>query len=185
MQLVAILLFAVSTVPETLSGYLTFRPMLRRLRSVLRMVDMAADVSCDAMAVGSRALADLRMVMRRLPVVQARVHGPQNSTSPLLSAIALSHQHASSMITRRASTCLRLSKQPLRIRKPRNHGAFQRRYATTSSAPAATSAGTHSSASQLAMITSELDKLSPRFNVPADSIEILRTPFEFYETLKV
>lgn len=41
-----------------------------------------------------------------------------------------------------------------------------------------------SSAAPIASITNELDKLSPRFDVPADSIEILKTPAEFYKTLK-
>lgn len=41
-----------------------------------------------------------------------------------------------------------------------------------------------SSAAPIASITNELDRLSPRFDVPAESIEILRTPAEFYTTLK-
>ena len=42
-----------------------------------------------------------------------------------------------------------------------------------------------SAASQLAVITNELDQLAPRFDVPASSIDILREPAEFYEVLKV
>lgn len=41
-----------------------------------------------------------------------------------------------------------------------------------------------SSAAPLASITSELDKLSPRFDISADNIEILRSPSDFYQTLK-
>lgn len=37
----------------------------------------------------------------------------------------------------------------------------------------------------LASLTSELDRLSPRFEVQPQQIEILKTPAEFYETLKV
>ncbi|PVI02731.1 CDP-diacylglycerol-glycerol-3-phosphate 3-phosphatidyltransferase [Periconia macrospinosa] len=36
----------------------------------------------------------------------------------------------------------------------------------------------------LATITTDLDKIAPRFEVQSDQIEILRTPSEFYETLK-
>ncbi|KAK3069802.1 CDP-diacylglycerol--glycerol-3-phosphate 3-phosphatidyltransferase [Teratosphaeriaceae sp. CCFEE 6253] len=41
-----------------------------------------------------------------------------------------------------------------------------------------------SSASPLASINSELDKLTPRFDVSADSIEIIKSPVDFYEALK-
>lgn len=37
----------------------------------------------------------------------------------------------------------------------------------------------------LGSITSELDKLSPRFEVNPAQIQILQSPSEFYETLKV
>ncbi|SMY27174.1 unnamed protein product [Zymoseptoria tritici ST99CH_1A5] len=50
--------------------------------------------------------------------------------------------------------------------------------------PAAASSTTPSAASQIGLITGELDKLSPRFDVSADSIEILKSPAEFYQTLK-
>lgn len=39
-------------------------------------------------------------------------------------------------------------------------------------------------ASPLASISTELDKLAPRFDVSADSIQILKEPSDFYETLK-
>lgn len=42
-----------------------------------------------------------------------------------------------------------------------------------------------SHASMLASITTDLDKIAPRFEVQPEQIEILRTPSEFYETLKV
>lgn len=135
------------------------------------------------MAVRSGSVADLRMVMRRFGCSSARAI--KIPTSRLAVQRFSSRQHAFSMITRRGPTCLSLTRQPLRLNKSRHHGAFQKRSATTSSAPAATPAGTNSSASQLAIFTNELDKLSPRFGVSADSIEILRSPSEFYETLKV
>jgi CDP-diacylglycerol--glycerol-3-phosphate 3-phosphatidyltransferase len=37
----------------------------------------------------------------------------------------------------------------------------------------------------LATITTDLDKIAPRFEVQPDEIEILKTPAEFYKTLKV
>lgn len=87
------------------------------------------------------------------------------------------------MITRRAATCLRLIKPRGSCRSLRKYGRIQRRLSSSSSAPSATST-TQSPTALLASITSELDKLSPRFDVSADSIEIIRSPSEFYETLK-
>lgn len=87
------------------------------------------------------------------------------------------------MNTRRASPCLRVIRQQLRAtRQIKSPGSLQQRFASTSSQPAAGPAS--STASQIGLITSELDKLSPRFDVSAESIEILRSPAEFYETLK-
>lgn len=37
----------------------------------------------------------------------------------------------------------------------------------------------------LGSVTSELDKLSPRFEVEPSQIQILKSPSDFYETLKV
>jgi hypothetical protein len=37
----------------------------------------------------------------------------------------------------------------------------------------------------LATITTDLDKIAPRFEVQPEQITIIRTPAEFYETLKV
>jgi CDP-diacylglycerol--glycerol-3-phosphate 3-phosphatidyltransferase len=42
-----------------------------------------------------------------------------------------------------------------------------------------------SQASMLATITTDLDKIAPRFEVQPDQITIIQTPAEFYETLKV
>ncbi|KAJ4302923.1 CDP-diacylglycerol--glycerol-3-phosphate 3-phosphatidyltransferase [Kalmusia sp. IMI 367209] len=41
-----------------------------------------------------------------------------------------------------------------------------------------------SQASMLASITTDLDKIAPRFEVQPEQIQILKTPSEFYETLK-
>ena len=37
----------------------------------------------------------------------------------------------------------------------------------------------------LATITTDLDKIAPRFEIQPEQIQILKTPAEFYETLKV
>lgn len=37
----------------------------------------------------------------------------------------------------------------------------------------------------LATITTDLDKIAPRFEMQPEQITIIRTPAEFYETLKV
>ena len=34
-------------------------------------------------------------------------------------------------------------------------------------------------------LTSELDRIAPRFDIHASQIQILQTPMEFYDTLKV
>jgi CDP-diacylglycerol--glycerol-3-phosphate 3-phosphatidyltransferase len=37
----------------------------------------------------------------------------------------------------------------------------------------------------LATITTDLDKIAPRFEIQPEQIEIIQTPAEFYQTLKV
>jgi len=86
------------------------------------------------------------------------------------------------MFSRRSVLCLRLARRSNHWQKPRIYRGIQREHSTTSTP---LSVGQESCpASPLASITNELDKLSPRFDVSADSIEIIRTPSEFYETLK-
>lgn len=60
-----------------------------------------------------------------------------------------------------------------------------RRYSTASSTA---SPGTQSTAGQmpvLAAFTEELDRIAPRFDIKGEQVTVLRTPEEFYETLKV
>jgi hypothetical protein len=87
------------------------------------------------------------------------------------------------MITRRALTCLKVQRSRVISIGRHNNGSFKRRVSTASSASSASS--TPSAASPLAIITSELDKLAPRYDISADSIEIIRGPVEFYDVLKV
>lgn len=52
--------------------------------------------------------------------------------------------------------------------------------------PAATPAtSTAASAHPLATVTTQLDRVSPRFEIDASAINILSSPAAFYETLKV
>lgn len=60
-----------------------------------------------------------------------------------------------------------------------------RRYSSSSTANAAPGSSPQSQASMLATITSDLDRIAPRFEVESEQIQILKTPEEFYETLKV
>lgn len=58
-----------------------------------------------------------------------------------------------------------------------------RSYATPHGAPGAPVHG--GSAGLLAPFVSELDRMAPSFDIRGDQIRILKTPTEFYETLKV
>ena len=91
----------------------------------------------------------------------------------------------SMIIARRPQTSFRVSQQ-IRSRRwlIRQHVRVQRRCASTASTPGCGSPAANTHVSQIAVITNELDKLSPRFDVPAESIEILQSPTEFYEALK-
>lgn len=71
------------------------------------------------------------------------------------------------------------------LRRPISLGRTARRYSTSSSAAPASPPATQSGAAMVASLTSELDRLSPRFEVQPTQIEILSDPSEFYETLKV
>ncbi|GKT84757.1 CDP-diacylglycerol-glycerol-3-phosphate 3-phosphatidyltransferase [Colletotrichum tofieldiae] len=49
--------------------------------------------------------------------------------------------------------------------------------------PSASSSG--STAGMLAPFANELDKIAPSFSINGSQIQIIRTPADFYETLKV
>jgi hypothetical protein len=55
---------------------------------------------------------------------------------------------------------------------------------STSATPAATGNGPLQ-ASMLGTFTTELDRIAPRFEIQGSQIQILRSPSDFYETLKV
>jgi len=85
------------------------------------------------------------------------------------------------MIVRGIARCS--ATRRLIVCRPRLLQAKPRRYSTsTSSTPAPNGA---SQASMLGAFTSELDRIAPKFEIQGSQIQILRTPSEFYETLKV
>lgn len=84
------------------------------------------------------------------------------------------------MVVRSALRCSPIRR--LHVRRPWPPGAKQRKYSTAS--PLATSHRV-SSTSMLGVFTDELDKISPRFEINGSDIQILRSPVEFYESLKV
>ncbi|OBT48332.1 hypothetical protein VE00_01185 [Pseudogymnoascus sp. WSF 3629] len=86
-----------------------------------------------------------------------------------------------------------LARSLLRCAAPRRivsrqwpRAAKGRRYSTASSS--VSGGGVQSTAGQgapmLAAFTEELDKIAPRFDIRGDQVKVLRTPSEFYETLK-
>ncbi|KAL2350502.1 hypothetical protein BJ546DRAFT_404264 [Cryomyces antarcticus] len=60
-----------------------------------------------------------------------------------------------------------------------------RRYSSSSSTTAPPAPPPQSAVSMLGTLTNELDKLSPRFDLQPAQIQILQSPSDFYETLKV
>jgi hypothetical protein len=95
----------------------------------------------------------------------------------------LKSSHRAIMIIRSCSRSYRTTIRPFSVR--RVHQGRQLRKYTTSSASASTPASPPSSFSALGSVTSELDKLSPRFEIQPFQIQILKSPTEFYDTLKV
>ena len=61
----------------------------------------------------------------------------------------------------------------------------KRRYSSNAPDIPVPSADSSSPIAALAGLNSELDKLTPRFDIDANQIQIIRTPADFYETLKV
>ncbi|OTA67973.1 hypothetical protein K449DRAFT_324171 [Hypoxylon sp. EC38] len=86
------------------------------------------------------------------------------------------------MISRGASRCC-LKLRPTLTRPASRYGQqFCRRYSIPSSpAPTASSA---SSTGMLAPFVNELDKIAPSFKISGSQIHIIKTPSDFYETLK-
>jgi hypothetical protein len=101
---------------------------------------------------------------------------------PRQSTEALCCPHSVAMLVRsvpRCATKLRpaVARANLRYAKPQC-----RRYSMPSSAASPVS---QSSTAMLAPLLGELDRLAPSFKINGSQVQILQTPAEFYETLKV
>jgi hypothetical protein len=69
---------------------------------------------------------------------------------------------------------------------PRRRDSVRVRSFTSTSASSLTSTGSAKSPfAVFGVLTDELDRLSPRIELKPGQIEILKTPKEFYDTLKV
>ncbi|TVY36298.1 CDP-diacylglycerol--glycerol-3-phosphate 3-phosphatidyltransferase, partial [Lachnellula subtilissima] len=66
--------------------------------------------------------------------------------------------------------------------RPRMVPAKPRKFST--STPPVANANSSSTASMLGAFTNELDRIAPKFEIQGSQIQILRTPSDFYETLK-
>lgn len=73
----------------------------------------------------------------------------------------------------------------LQILRPRSLHAKQRRYSTSTSSSVAATSAPASSASMLGSFTNEFDRIAPKFEIHGSQVDVLRSPAEFYETLKV
>ncbi|KAH9215749.1 hypothetical protein DL95DRAFT_445794 [Leptodontidium sp. 2 PMI_412] len=85
------------------------------------------------------------------------------------------------MIVRSTTRCA--ASRRIQLCRPRNLHCKQRRYSTSTSS-LASSASTTSPASMLGAFTNELDRIAPKFQIQGSQINIIRSPAEFYETLK-
>ena len=85
------------------------------------------------------------------------------------------------MIIRSVTRCSAL--RNARVYRPGSFPLKKMKYSTSTSS-ISTSSGS-SQASVLCAFTSELDKFAPRFDIQGSQIQILRSPADFYETLKV
>lgn len=99
------------------------------------------------------------------------------STSPLKKEIEISARSYSKMIVRSLWRCTGNAAPRLRFLQ-----AKPRRF---SSSAAATPSPPPSQTAMLATFTNDFDRIAPRFEVNGSQIQVLRSPAEFYESLKV
>ncbi len=172
-------LLAVVVVAGGIQDGYTLSPILRRLRIVRSMVDMMCgrsyhkqrEVACPS---DVRDRSDFKVAQAPLKAIYIYLEPLSTIPSP---------NNDNPMITRRAFTCVKLQRRQIITAGRCNHGSIQRRLASTFVPPPASPPP--SSLSPLSVITSELDKISPRFDIDADEIEIIRGPVEFFDVLKV
>ena len=85
------------------------------------------------------------------------------------------------MLARTVTRCCRQGRSPVFARSVRRYPT--RQYATHPTA-SPTSSGSISSG-MLAPFVTELDRIAPAFDIKGSQVQILQTPTDFYETLKV
>jgi hypothetical protein len=163
----------------------TLKPILRRFRNVLRRVDIAGGVVVLPSRSWLLMFDDVLASRRCIGDSATRTRDHQKSQVWTRRLQHLLTNIRSAMIIRslvRAQGPRSSIKRACRI--PYRHSQVVRRY-STANAPSMSSSAPQSQASMLATITTDLDKIAPRFEIQPEQIEILRSPAEFYETLKV
>lgn len=81
-------------------------------------------------------------------------------------------------------TATRTLRQCVCMRRPRVHNLqIARRYSSATSSPQLP--GSVAKVHPLAAVTSQIDRVAPRFEIDASQIEIIDSPTAFYATLKV
>lgn len=163
---------------------LTLNPILRKLRNVLRTVDIEAfsRLKVRLKAAGNETS---RAAAKKSAAIGLAQKNPGYQTCDTWIPATSSSVNLISMIIQVVSRArgpisslrngVRLS---CRVVRP------SRRFSTSSSSPVSSSAP-QSQASMLATITTDLDKIAPKFEIQPDQIDVLKTPVEFFETLKV
>jgi len=163
--------------------------MRRKFRSVLRTVDILAVVEgcCWVEALGGdersnaecqdtfQMWASAALSLLFLKLSQERPASEPHHRPKSRNMIIRSFMRAST-----TKTVLPVARQ-----SPIRGFRATRRYSTSSHAAPDAAPLPQSHASMLGTITADLDRIAPRFEINDEDILILKTPTEFYETLKV
>ncbi|KAL3959352.1 hypothetical protein ACCO45_007514 [Purpureocillium lilacinum] len=90
------------------------------------------------------------------------------------------------MLARGCTRCVAQARGPasIRLRTSLARASPGRRFSTSSAHAAGSASSSGSAVGALAPFVSELDRMAPSFDVRGGDIRILRTPTDFYETLK-
>ena len=120
------------------------------------------------------------VLARQLQAVEPRAPAPLETQDIILGRLeTLSTEE---MIVRSTMRCA--ASRRLQVCCPRNLQCKPRRYSSSTSSLASSASNT-SPASMLGAFTNELDRIAPKFQIQGSQIHILRSPAEFYESLKV
>jgi len=143
---------------------------------------MASDVErglSGRLMAGSRGSTE-NVLARQLQAGEPRALASLHTQDTIL--IRLETLRTGDMIVRSTIRCA-VSRR-LQVCRPRNLQCKPRRYSSSTSSLASSASNT-SPASMLGAFTNELDRVAPKFQIQGSQIHILRSPAEFYETLKV